>query len=70
MEALDKLKIYEVPPQIQLKVQIHTVFYLMVDAIGIRFGSELWCHGNTISEVDQLTPLYQGVYSNFEKMTI
>ena len=46
--------------------------YFMENAIRIRFASVLWCQKKLVSEMGELTPLYQGRPSKFcgrEKLT-
>ena len=39
LSTLGKFAIYLVPPRKNIRAQIHMVYYLMVDSIGMGFGS-------------------------------
>ena len=65
--TLGRLTEGQTPPQRQLRAQTQAFACLMGDTSVLGFGLVLWVQGKMVSESGELTPLYQGISSNFRE---
>ena len=65
LKTLRNLEEMENTPRRKLRAKMQVVDYLMGNANGNGVGLVRWYQRMLVSETGELTPLYQGKYSNY-----